>query len=71
MEEQLEAVTVSKIDVMHILVSAPEGSEWLEYLYYLAKLDHLLCVPAMVLLYIALKKILKESFRAALAGGKE
>jgi hypothetical protein len=71
LEEQLEAVAVSKIDAMHILVSAPEGSEWLEYLYYLAKLDHLLCVPAMVLLYIALKKILKESFKAALAGGKE
>jgi hypothetical protein len=70
LEEQLEAVTVSKVDALHVLISAPEGYEWLEYIYYLAKLDHLVCVPAMVLLYLALKNILRESFKIALEGEK-
>jgi hypothetical protein len=71
LEEQLEAVTVSKVDALHIIISAPEGYGWLEVIYYLAKLDHLLCVPAMVLLYLALKNILRESFKIALEGEKE
>jgi hypothetical protein len=71
LEEQIEAVTVSKVDGMHIMVSAPQGFDWLAYVYYLVKLDHLLCVPAMALLYVALKMILKESFRDALAKGKD
>jgi hypothetical protein len=71
LEEQLQVVTVTKVDPLHIIISASEGSGWLEYVYYMTKLDHLLCVPAMVLLYLALKNILKESFKKPQEGKEE
>jgi hypothetical protein len=33
---------------------------WLSTVYYLAKLDHLLCVPAMIFLMLGLRHMLKE-----------
>ena len=70
LEEQLQAVTVSKVDSLHILISVTEGREWLGTLYFIAKLDHLLCVPAMLLLYAGLKSILRESFKLDFKEGK-
>jgi hypothetical protein len=70
LEEQLQAVTVTKTDSLHIIISTPEGAGWLEYIYYIAKLDHLLCVPAMILMYLALKNIYRESLNSALNVGE-
>ena len=39
----------------------------LKVAYYIAKLDHLLCVPALIFLYIGLKRLL-ESGRPESAG---
>jgi hypothetical protein len=61
LEEQLVAVKVTAIDALRISVSPPEGFPWLGYIYYLAKLDHLLCVPAMFCLYQALRRLLGAS----------
>jgi len=33
----------------------------LAWLYYITKLDHLLCVPAMVFLYAGLRRLLKDA----------
>jgi hypothetical protein len=41
-------------------IQSAEASDWLTGLYYLGKMDHLLCVPAVVFLYIGLKKLLDE-----------
>jgi hypothetical protein len=61
LDEQVHAVVMSRVAPFHIKISTMEGLEWIRYLYYLAKLDHLLCVPAMVFLYLALKNLLRES----------
>ena len=35
-----------------------------DFLYYLFKMDHLLCVPALLFIYFALKKMTTEKMRA-------
>ena len=60
-DEQISAVVVSQTDPFHIHITTSEGFEWVRYLYYLAKLDHLLCVPAMIFLYLALRNLLRQS----------
>jgi hypothetical protein len=60
-DEQISTVVVSQGDPFQLHISTSEGFEWIRYLYYLAKLDHLLCVPAMILLYLALRSLLRES----------
>lgn len=40
------------------LTAAP-GREFPVAIYYLAKMDHLLCVPAIVFLYLALRELLQ------------
>jgi hypothetical protein len=44
-----------------IQTNAQNGNNGLETLYYFAKLDHLLCVPALFFLYLGLKRLLKAS----------
>lgn len=44
-----------------IQINAQNGSNGLETLYYFAKLDHLLCVPALFFLYLGLRRLLKAS----------
>ena len=44
-----------------IQINAQNGSDGLETLYYFAKLDHLLCVPALFFLYLGLRRLLKAS----------
>jgi hypothetical protein len=61
LDEQVNAVVVSRVIPFHIRISTIEGFEWLSLFYYLAKLDHLFCVPAMILLYLALRNLLRES----------
>jgi hypothetical protein len=57
LDEQLALVTVERLGVWRIRISTAVGTPWLGRLYYLAKLDHLLCVPALLFLYIGLKKL--------------
>jgi hypothetical protein len=44
-----------------IQINAQNGNNSLETLYYFAKLDHLLCVPALFFLYLGLRRLLKAS----------
>lgn len=44
----------------HITPSLPVTS-WPEALYYLLKMDHLLCLPALLFFYFGLKQFLAES----------
>jgi len=61
LDEQLEIISVSKIDAVRILVESSRGGGLIEAFYYAAKLDHLLCIPAMWFLYSGLRCLLKES----------
>ena len=60
LDEQIHAVVVSREASFQIKISTMEGLEWIRLFYYLAKLDHLLCVPAMFFLYLALRSLLCE-----------
>jgi len=57
LDEQLALVTVDRLDVWRIRISTAGGAPWLGWFYYLAKLDHLLCVPALLFLYFGLKRL--------------
>ena len=69
LDEQSLAVTVNNVGPWHIRIDATGGSDWLATLYYLAKLDHLLCVPAMVCLMLGLRHMLRENRRPQPDGG--
>ena len=59
LEEQSGLVESQRIGVMRISLNMASGFEWLGPLYYLVKLDHLLCVPAMVFLFLGLRWLLR------------
>lgn len=61
LDEQLEIISVSKIDATRMLIESSRGGGLIEAFYYAAKLDHFLCVPAMWFLYSGLRRLLKES----------
>jgi hypothetical protein len=61
LDDQLGVVQVLKIDSSHIQLSAGNGSNSLETLFYFAKFDHLFCVPALLFLYSGLRHLLKAS----------
>jgi len=44
-----------------IKIEVSENLTALAWYYYIAKLDHLLCVPAMVFLYAGLRRLLKDA----------
>jgi len=60
LDEQIHAVSVENLGDWRIRVAAVGDRHWLAAVYYLVKLDHLLCVPAMVFLMLGLRHMLKE-----------
>ena len=61
LDEHLDILGISKIDFWHLKIDNTQGQESITFIYYILKLDHLLCVPAMFCLYYGLKTILKSS----------
>lgn len=59
--EQSGFISVENIQGMQIHVATLEGLNWLAEIYYLSKLDHLLCVPAMLFLMLGLRRLYKSS----------
>ncbi|MFO8082937.1 MAG: hypothetical protein R6U27_01305 [Desulfobacterales bacterium] len=59
-DEQTMWVRVQQVDTRHIQVLSSLGS-WMEAIYYLAKMDHLICVPALLFLFFGLKKLADET----------
>lgn len=60
-DEQLAIIEVQRINPWEIKLSGTADSNILIWLYYVAKLDHLLCVPALLFLYFGLRRLLKDS----------
>jgi len=60
MDEFTDILDIQRIGSWQIRISAESGYESLELFYYLAKLDHLLCVPALFLLYLGLRRLARE-----------
>jgi hypothetical protein len=61
LSEQINFIRAETVTSSHIRIIAPNHYNWLEYLYFFAKLDHLLCVPGIFFLYLGLKSLLKET----------
>jgi hypothetical protein len=61
LDDQLGIIQIKQIGLYHIQINTLDGNRALETLYYIAKLDHLLCVPALIFLYFGLRRLLKEN----------
>ena len=61
LDEHLDILGISKLDLWRIQIESVSGQDSIAVIYYLLKLDHLLCVPAMFFLYFGLKTILKSN----------
>lgn len=60
LEEQINIITIEKVTTWQIKMDTTPENIWVAYLYYFIKLDHLFCVPAMLFLYMGLKRLLKK-----------
>jgi len=60
-EEQLALVDIQRMGLWEINITTTMKSQTLLGLYYAAKLDHLLCVPALLFLYFGLRRLLKDA----------
>jgi hypothetical protein len=61
LDEQIHAVTVNAIGEWQVRLDTVGNRDWLATAYYLGKLDHLLCVPAMICLLAGIRHMLKEA----------
>lgn len=59
LDEQYKWIQVRRIDLWNIKIESI--SPFLGSLYYIVKLDHILCVPAMIFLYMGLKHLSQGS----------
>ncbi len=55
LDEQLGIIRTERVGFLEIAIHTAPDHQWLGHLYYLAKLDHLFCVPALILLYMGLR----------------
>ena len=60
LDEQILAVDVKSLDGWQIRIDAAGDRGWLAAIYYILKLDHLFCVPAMVCLWLGLRHMIKD-----------
>ena len=58
LDDQTRIITVKRVGLWRMEIHTPYDNASIIFLYYLAKLDHLLCVPAIVFLYLGLKRLL-------------
>ncbi len=59
LDEQLAWVRVEKIGFWQQRITVVQGPDILAHVYYLIKMDHLLCVPAVLFLYLGLNRLLR------------
>jgi hypothetical protein len=61
LDDQFRIIDTQTIDIWSIRIEDPFDHNFLKILYYIAKLDHLLCVPALLFLYQGLKRLIKDN----------
>lgn len=61
LDDQFEIIDVQRIGTWQILINDRFNNAYLKIIYYFAKLDHLLCVPALIFLFLGLKRLAKDS----------
>jgi hypothetical protein len=60
LEESSGLIDTLRSGPMTLRITAAQGHEWLIAFYYLAKLDHLICVPALGFLFLGLRRLLHD-----------
>jgi len=60
LDETPGLIRSERVGTWEIYITTRPGLEPLAGIYYLAKLDHLLCVPALLCLYLGLKRLTRE-----------
>jgi hypothetical protein len=63
LDEQSGILDTAMASSGKIKIEVEENLTALAWFYYMAKLDHLLCVPAMLFLYSGLRRLLKDAGR--------
>ncbi len=71
LEEQVNILDMAQIGPWHLRLQAQPAFEWSAWLYYAVKLDHLICVPAMICLYVGLKRLLEAPVSESRPGKME
>jgi len=61
LDEYADFIRFERINNWQVSITSASRSSTLEIFYYLAKLDHLWCVPALVLMYIGLKRLARDT----------
>lgn len=61
LEELSGLLITERIGPMQIRITTVEGHGWAGVAFYLAKLDHLLCVPALIFLFLGLRRLLRAN----------
>ncbi|MEN8210172.1 MAG: hypothetical protein ABFR31_00520 [Thermodesulfobacteriota bacterium] len=60
LDNQVHAVKIENISLWTLDIVAYNDSQLLGFVYYILKLDHLLCVPAMLLLYKGISSLVND-----------
>ena len=59
LDEQYTVIRVSRLEDWTMRIDSAPDAAWIKALYYMVKLDHLFCVPALFMLYLGLNRLLK------------
>ena len=59
LDEQLNIIAVERVGPWHIKITSTDNTVFTIVLYYLVKLDHLLCVPALLFFSAGIRQLLK------------
>ena len=61
LDDQFRIIQTQSVGTWQIRIDDDYSHNFIKLFYYVAKLDHLLCVPAIVLLYLGLKRLKETS----------
>ncbi|MGD9007497.1 MAG: hypothetical protein PVG41_06230 [Desulfobacteraceae bacterium] len=65
LDEQVDLIRIQRLDDWYLQIDTAANYRHLGFIYYIAKLDHLLCVPALLCLYLGLKRLYHENHSEA------
>lgn len=57
LDEQVDLIRIRQLDDLHLQIDTTDWYSYLGVIYYIGRLDHLLCVPALFCLYLGLKRL--------------
>jgi hypothetical protein len=68
LQEQSGLIEVYNAAPLKIQIVTAENWHWLSQIYYFTKLDHLLCVPALVFLFLGFRRLLQDALHSDQGG---